>query len=195
MKWDSEYLYVAAIVTDGTFQQDTGGGANMYKGDSLEILLDTNLKGDYCDTGMSSDDYQLGISPRVRSVLAQRVAVVSACEKGREGNCSLPQGSSGTGWEIIARVPWNIFGITPVGRRILWVCLLGVRRRPCRAEPAGRYDLHRSQTDLSYPIRYFGGRWKLRLKPDRRESDGSILQKRRTSSPPLFWIGGIAHDA
>jgi Ig-like domain from next to BRCA1 gene/Carbohydrate family 9 binding domain-like len=114
MKWDSEYLYVAAIVTDATFQQDTGGGANMYKGDSLEILLDTNLKGDYCDTGMSSDDYQLGISPG-SGASSPNAWLWYPLAKTGEKVILASAGLTGTGWQIIARVPWNIFGITPAG--------------------------------------------------------------------------------
>jgi len=117
MKWDSEYLYVAAIVMDGTFVQDTGGGANMYKGDSLEILLDTNLKGDYCDTGMSSDDYQLGISPGSGASAPNAWLWYPLAKKGEKvilASAALIAGPP-SGWEIIARIPWNIFGITPSG--------------------------------------------------------------------------------
>jgi hypothetical protein len=120
LKWDSEYLYMVVQVTDGTIVQDTSQGADMYKGDSIEILLDTNLKGDYCDTGMSSDDYQFGISPGSGATspasylwypLAKsgsKVVVASASPS--------PAGwATQTGWVMIARIPWNIFGITPSG--------------------------------------------------------------------------------
>jgi hypothetical protein len=114
MKWDSEYLYVAAIIMDGTFVQDTGGGASLYKGDSLEILLDTNLKGDYCDTGMSSDDYQFGISPGSGASAPKSWLWYPLAKSGEKvilASASLIAG----GWEIIARVPWNVFGVTPSG--------------------------------------------------------------------------------
>jgi hypothetical protein len=114
MKWDSEYLYVAAVIMDGTFVQDTGGGDNMYKGDSLEILLDTNLKGDYCDTAMSADDYQFGISPGSGASAPNAWLWYPLTKKGEKviiASASLIVG----GWEIIARVPWNVFGVTPAG--------------------------------------------------------------------------------
>jgi hypothetical protein len=114
MKWDSEFLYIAAIIMDGTFVQDTGGGANMYKGDSLEILLDTNLKGDYCDTSMSSDDYQFGISPGSGASSPNAWLWYPLSKSGEKvivASASLIVG----GWEIIARVPWNVFGVTPAG--------------------------------------------------------------------------------
>ncbi len=114
MKWDSEFLYIAAIIMDGTFVQDTDGGAALYKGDSLEILLDTNLKGDYCDGGMSSDDYQFGITPGSGASAPKSwlwYPLSKSGEKVIQASASLIVG----GWEIIARVPWNVFGVTPAG--------------------------------------------------------------------------------
>jgi hypothetical protein len=86
----------------------------MYKGDSLEILLDTNIKGDYCDTGMSSDDFQLGISPGSGASAPNAWLWYPLAKKGEKvilASASLTV----DGWEIIARIPWNIFGITPAG--------------------------------------------------------------------------------
>jgi len=59
--WDNTYLYVAVKVTDDKYVQNATG-ADLYKGDSLEILLDTDLLGDFYSTNLSADDYQLGIS-------------------------------------------------------------------------------------------------------------------------------------
>jgi hypothetical protein len=61
--WDWNYLYLAVQVTDDTYAQ-RASGADLFLGDSLEILLDSNLAGDYTSEGLSSDDYQLGISGR-----------------------------------------------------------------------------------------------------------------------------------
>ena len=43
--WDNDYLYVAVKVYDDKYVQDATG-MDIYKGDSIEILLDTNLYGD-----------------------------------------------------------------------------------------------------------------------------------------------------
>jgi hypothetical protein len=119
-KWDSENLYLAVDVLDGTYYQEAGPGANMYKGDSLEILLDTNLKGDYCDTSMSSDDYQLGISAGSGATSPAAWLWYPAAKAGAKviyASASVtPAGwATTTGWVMITKIPWNIFGITPAG--------------------------------------------------------------------------------
>jgi hypothetical protein len=121
LKWDSEYLYMVALVADNTYQQDTGGGADMYKGDSIEILLDTNLKGDYCDHGMSSDDYQLGISAGSGATAPAAWLWYPLSKAGAKvitaSSSITPAGWVATpaGWIMIARIPWNVFGVTPAG--------------------------------------------------------------------------------
>ena len=60
--WDFENLYVAVIVRDSKFVQNATG-AQLYQGDSLEILFDTDLAGDQADAFLNGDDYQLGFSP------------------------------------------------------------------------------------------------------------------------------------
>jgi Ig-like domain from next to BRCA1 gene/Carbohydrate family 9 binding domain-like len=121
LKWDSENLYMVVLVADGTYQQDTGGGPDMYKGDSIEILLDTNLKGDYCDTGMSSDDYQLGISAGSGASAPAAYLWYPLAKAGSKVITAsahiTPSGWIATpvGWIMIAKIPWNIFGVTPAG--------------------------------------------------------------------------------
>jgi hypothetical protein len=65
LKWDHDNLYLAVKVADDNLFNSVDGATPslIYKGDSVEILLDTDLEGDYCNTTMDDDDYQLGISP------------------------------------------------------------------------------------------------------------------------------------
>jgi hypothetical protein len=65
LKWDANNLYLAVKVADDNLFNNinTSDASQMYKGDSVEILLDRDLKGDSCSTVMDEDDYQLGISP------------------------------------------------------------------------------------------------------------------------------------
>jgi len=114
--WDYTYLYVGVKVIDDKFVQQTTG-ANMYKGDSVEILLDSNLQGDYNDHVLNGDDYQLGISP------GQGVDKITTAGEAFMWEPSSIAGSrpqvavSSTGgsnlYRIEAAVPWAIFGITP----------------------------------------------------------------------------------
>jgi hypothetical protein len=120
LKWDATYLYLAIMVADDNFVQETSGGANLYKGDSVEILIDTNVKGDYCDTSMSGDDYQLGISPGYLqnppdqiptaylwwpdSIKGSKVVDIAA---------AFTVAPDPPGWQLEARIPWNMFGNPP----------------------------------------------------------------------------------
>jgi hypothetical protein len=122
LRWDEKYLYVALKVADSEVVQETSGGANLYKGDSLEILFDANLKGDYCDISMSADDFQLGISPGyLQDLSLQPPSAYLWYPSGRKGSqefkiaAALTPSSDVTGWILEAQIPWLLFGVSPTG--------------------------------------------------------------------------------
>ncbi len=122
LRWDDSYLYLAVKVTDSKFVQETSGGANLYKGDSVEILLDADLKGDYCNREMTADDYQLGISPGYLQdpSLGGRTAYLwyPTGVKGAKTvsiGAVLTASPDPTGWILEARIPWSVFGVSPTG--------------------------------------------------------------------------------
>jgi len=112
--WDYRYLYLAVKVGDDTYVQNDSG-ANIYKGDSIEILLDTDVQGDFESGQLNSDDFQLGISPGSpdpgnhpeaylwfpRNVAGPR----SKVRIGVMGGTNL--------YRVEAAVPWSLYGITP----------------------------------------------------------------------------------
>jgi hypothetical protein len=122
LRWDDAYLYLAVKVADNKFVQETSGGANLFKGDSVEILMDSNLKGDYCSADMNGDDYQLGISPGYLQdpALGGRAAYLWY-PTGSKGARSLSIAAALTsapdpaGWILEARIPWSVFGASPTG--------------------------------------------------------------------------------
>lgn len=112
--WDTKNLYVGFKVIDDKYVQNSTG-SSMYKGDSMELLFDTNLNGDYYVQSLSSDDYQLGIScgnpdkgvkPEAylwfpANVAGARTQVKVACifETGR--------------YRAEVSIPWSVLGVTP----------------------------------------------------------------------------------
>jgi hypothetical protein len=52
---------VGVKITDDTYTQNNTGD-QIYVGDAIEILLDTDLLGDFYTTDYNTDDYHLGLS-------------------------------------------------------------------------------------------------------------------------------------
>lgn len=61
LAWDSQALYLGLQITDDRYVQESSG-ASLFRGDSAEILVDTNLSADFSSRSLSSDDYQIGFS-------------------------------------------------------------------------------------------------------------------------------------
>jgi len=63
---------------------------------------------------MSSDDYQFGISPGSGATSPASYLWYPLAKAGSKVVTASASPMLG-GWEMIARIPWNIFGITPSG--------------------------------------------------------------------------------
>jgi hypothetical protein len=59
--WDEDHLYLGIQVMDDQYSQNAIGD-QIFKGDHVELLLDTDLSGDFSNKKLNSDDYQLGLS-------------------------------------------------------------------------------------------------------------------------------------
>ena len=113
--YDANNLYIAAKVVDDVYAQNSTG-YKIYLGDSLEILLDTNLTGDFYSKGLSSDDYQLGISPGKGSISGPKESYLwyPANLRGPRTKVIIVSQSLADGYRVEAAIPWSIFGVTPV---------------------------------------------------------------------------------
>jgi hypothetical protein len=112
--WDETYLYLAVKVRDDKYVQNATG-SELYKGDSIELLLDADLYGDFNSTYLSSDDYQLGISPGKGNTGGPKESYLwyptgSAGSKSQVSIATM--GESGL-YRIEFAVPWSILGVTP----------------------------------------------------------------------------------
>lgn len=112
--WDEEYLYVAAKVKDNKYVQNTSG-INLFKGDSIEILMDTSVSKDYYLDELSKDDFQLGISPGSLKPGKKSEAYLWYPEQHAGGKSGVKIGAMeiDEGYRVEAKIPWNVFRIEP----------------------------------------------------------------------------------
>ncbi len=111
--WDMDYLYIAVKRTDDTFVQ-TSWGRYMYKGDDIEIQLDTDLAGDYYTVSMSQDDYQIGLSPgNFGSLDAEVYRWFPRSLEARVDSADIAAVKDGNGYKLEVKIPWSAFGLTP----------------------------------------------------------------------------------
>jgi hypothetical protein len=112
--WDYSNLYIAAKVGDERYVQNASG-QDIYKGDSLEILLDANLCGDFYSTNINSgDDYQIGISPGNPDVNGNREAFLWFPQSSAGSrSVAISAIESGGLYRVEAAIPWSVFGASP----------------------------------------------------------------------------------
>ncbi len=112
--WD-DYLYIAVKVRDDRYVQQAEG-ANIYKGDSIELLLDTNRAGDLGSHTLSADDYQIGISPGRPSIGDGNIEIYRwfpASKAGSVSGATIAAVDEGDVYRVEAAIPWSAFGVTP----------------------------------------------------------------------------------
>jgi hypothetical protein len=111
--WDASFLYIAVRRTDDKFVQ-ISWGRYMYRGDDVEIQLDTDLAGDYYTTTMSSDDYQVGLSPGNFGTIDPEVyRWYPRYLESWLNTATIAAKSAGEGYNLEAKIPWSAFGVTP----------------------------------------------------------------------------------
>lgn len=112
--WDEAYLYIAVRVADDRYVQDAGT-ASLFKGDSLDLLIDTSVGADHYLRALNWDDYQLGISagnpnpgdsPEAYLWYPQSLA-------GKARGVLIGAVQTDDGYRVEAAIPWNVLGVTP----------------------------------------------------------------------------------
>ncbi len=113
--WDNTNLYIGVKMTDDVYNQPYTGD-QIYIGDAIEVLIDTDLLGDFYTTSYSLDDYHLGISAGNPStgVPTQAYLWNPSSVKGLRTQVGVSYlFESATIKRIEAVIPWSMLGITP----------------------------------------------------------------------------------
>ena len=112
--WNATYLYVGVKVHDDVYvQHETGQW--IYLGDSIELLIDTDLYGDFYTEALNGDDIQLGISPGNPTVGNNPEAFMwfPAEYAGGRSQVAIAAYMVDNVYRMEFRVPWSILGVTP----------------------------------------------------------------------------------
>lgn len=114
--WDDNYLYIAARVKDDVHVQGATG-ERLFRGDSVEVLLDTNVSKDYHQDELSNDDYQLGLSPGTFSAGTEGGTKPESYlwyprnKAGAYVQVKVAATKTDNGYRIEAKIPWSLYGI------------------------------------------------------------------------------------
>lgn len=112
--WDSANLYLGARVNDDRYVQEARG-VNLFKGDSLEVLLDADLAGDFNAANLNADDYQLGISPGSPYPGESPEAYLwyPSSRQGSKPEVRIASRAREGGYDVEVAIPWSLFGLSP----------------------------------------------------------------------------------
>jgi len=112
--WDVNYLYIGSRIKDDIYVQ-ISNGAYIYKGDSIEILLDTDVRTDFYYDVLSYDDYQLGVSPGnpSRGTNPEAYMWYPLSVKGPRSQVQIGVLSTANGYHLELAIPWSLYGISP----------------------------------------------------------------------------------
>lgn len=122
--WDKSYLYLAGKVIDDIFIQDKSG-ISLWKGDHLELYLDTKYGKGVSKRGASIDfgegQFQLGLSPGnfahtgdvFFDILPEYIVFYPPELRVVEAGAKVAAVRTEEGYNIEARIPWKLFGIIP----------------------------------------------------------------------------------
>ncbi|MEW6716114.1 MAG: sugar-binding protein [Chloroflexota bacterium] len=112
--WDNKALYIGVKVKDERYAQ-IAHGMYIYKGDSIEVLLDTDVSGDYYLAKLDSDDYQIGVSPGSPAPGKNPEAYLwfPRSVEGPRSQVEIGTIKTDNGYHIEVKIPWSVFGVTP----------------------------------------------------------------------------------
>jgi len=111
--WDATHLYVAVQVTDDKYVQ-VANGADIWMGDEVELQFDADLAADYSRASLSADDTQLGLSlGNFGNIPVQSYRWYPQSQRGPAAGVTVAGKATPQGYDVEARIPWAVFGVTP----------------------------------------------------------------------------------
>ena len=112
--WDDSNLYLGIRVIDDKYVQNAKG-SDLFKGDSLDILLDTDVPTDFYLGALNGDDFQLGISPGSPNPNDNPEVYLwfPKSSEGARGDVVVAARAREDGYVVEAAIPWSVFSVSP----------------------------------------------------------------------------------
>ncbi|MHB8807347.1 MAG: sugar-binding protein [Anaerolineaceae bacterium] len=113
--WDESFLYVGVKVKDDAYVQNATGEV-LFRGDSIELLIDTDLAGDFYSESLNEDDFQIGIAPGKGSTSGTKEAYLwyPVSKKGSiSDQIDITSTSTAGIYRVETRIPWSVLQVTP----------------------------------------------------------------------------------
>ncbi len=109
--WDDRYLYVALRVIDDVKVQ-AAAGENLFRGDSLEIWLNTDLTRD--SPALDGRHFQVGLSPGdFLGAPGQAYRWLPQAKKNAVLDAVIAMRPTERGYDLEVAIPWTVFELTP----------------------------------------------------------------------------------
>jgi hypothetical protein len=126
LSWDTEYLYVAVTVSDDNHVQ-TQTGNQIFRGDSVDLQIDTDREGDYAPA-VSPDDFQINLSPGDFAGLSPSAFRFQGTPSGSMVDApghsiSVVARPTGQGYALEAAIPWRDLSVAPQPGLVLGLAL------------------------------------------------------------------------
>lgn len=114
VSWNETHLFIAVKVYDDEYAQNATG-QDIYKGDSIEILFDTNLYGDATTNSLNSDDFQIGISPGKGSLDGETEAFLwfPSGKAGGLADVIISSTEEDGLYRMEIGIPWKVMNLVP----------------------------------------------------------------------------------
>ncbi|NDJ53581.1 MAG: hypothetical protein GYB68_10920 [Chloroflexi bacterium] len=122
--WTDDDLFLFATVTDDRHVQ-TQSGLTAWQGDEIELVFDSNLRGDFFDEVWDDDDTQIGLSPG--DFISRDPSGVRYQPQGQENLpvdiVAIREFGEGGSYDLEAQVPWSVFSTNPQSGESYGLCI------------------------------------------------------------------------